>query len=294
MRVVNMIVLMFLLTQVLGIYVGSVLIENAKIVPEFKEFNVSPTQEPDNPLNALFFLGYVLVGAGMVLLLAKYYKGMLLFQLIEACVIFGSSSIVFYALIYQFFHTGILMTMLYSALLALALVLAKNYLGGFKNVAAVVSSAGVGAIFGFSFGFIPALLTCLLISAYDYVAVFKTRHMVTLAKELSTRQLSFTVTAKKVPARREKETDVQYVARAQKEGERLDLGTGDLAVPLMLAVSAYGLGGALPSLAVAAGSTIALAIMLKFVYEKKVFLPAMPPICLGGVLGLLIFKLAGF
>ena len=120
--------------------------------------------------------------------------------------------------------------------------------------------------------------------------------MVEMARELSTRQLSFAVTAKEVPARKQDEKIEVYVERANKEGDRLDLGTGDLSVPAMLSVSAYTLGpnGLIYSFAVAIGSTLALYALLKFVSKERVFLPALPPICLGGMLGLLVVKLAGF
>ena len=86
------------------------------------------------------------------------------------------------------------------------------------------------------------------------------------------------------------------MARAQEHGERLDLGTGDLSVPAMMAVSAYSLGpsGLLYALAIAAGSTASIYFLLKFVSKERVFLPALPPICLGGLVALLAVKLAGF
>jgi len=183
-----------------------------------------------------------------------------------------------------------------GTVLGILLAAAKFIWQSVKNTAAIISSAGVGAIFGFSLGFLPATIFVILLSIYDYVAVFKTRHMVEMARELSTRQLSFAVTAKNVPARKPKESVEVYVERANQEGERLDLGTGDLSVPAMMSVSAYTLGpnGLIYSLAVAAGSTIALYALLKFVSKEKVFLPALPPICLGGMLALLLVKLAGF
>ena len=81
-----------------------------------------------------------------------------------------------------------------------------------------------------------------------------------------------------------------------REGERLDLGTGDLSVPGMMAVSALTLGpnGPIYAAAIAIGSTISIYILLQFVAKQRVFLPALPPICFGGMLSLLIVKLAGF
>jgi len=296
MKTYLQVALFFALTQIIGIYAGVVLLQGAIANEELLELSVAPMSNSNDPLNALFFLGYILLGAVMVVLAARYYKGMIMFQLLESMVIFSASSIVFFAFALFPLNMGIVEALAFGGVFGLALAAAKFIWVEAKNAAAIISSAGVGAIFGFSLGFLPAVLFTILLSIYDYIAVFKTRHMVEMARELSTRQLSFAVTAKEVPARMQNEKVEVYVERANREGDRLDLGTGDLSVPAMVAVSAYTLGpnGLIYSFAVAAGSTIALYALLKFVSKERVFLPALPPICLGGMLGLLVVKLAGF
>ncbi|MFA4983662.1 MAG: presenilin family intramembrane aspartyl protease, partial [Candidatus Micrarchaeia archaeon] len=232
-------------------------------------------------------------GAVMVILVARHYKGMMLFRLLETMVIISASAIVFFAIGLQLFSLGFVDAFLLGGAAGLLLGAAKFFWSDVKNAAAIISSAGVGALFGFSLGFLPTAIFILLLSLYDYIAVFKTRHMIEMARELSTRQLSFAVTAKSLPSKKPKENQTAYVERANKEGERLDLGTGDLSVPVMISVSAYTLGpnGLLYSLAAAAGSTLALFFLLKFVSKQRVFLPALPPICLGGMVALLAAKL---
>ena len=287
--------LFFALTQIIGIYAGVSLINAAMENPDIQELSVAPMPDANDPANALFFLLYILFGAAMVILVARRYKGMLLFMLLEALVVFSASSIVFFAIALSL-GTDFLEALALGGAFGIALAAAKFVWREAKNTAAIISSAGVAAIFGFSLGFLPAAAFTILLSIYDYIAVFKTRHMVEMARELSTRQLSFAVTAKNVPARKPKESAEAYDDRANRECERLDLCTGDLAVPGMLSVSAYTLGpnGLIYSLAIAAGSTAALCLLLRFVSERRVFLPALPPICLGGMLALLLVKLAGF
>ena len=296
MKTYLQVALFFALTQIIGIYAGVVLIQGAIANEDLLALSVAPMPTANDPMNALFFLVYILFGAVMIILVARYYKGMIMFQLLESLVIFSASSIVFFAFALFPLNMGLEEALLFGGILGLALAAAKFVWVQAKNAAAIISSAGVGAIFGFSLGFLPAVLFTILLSIYDYIAVFKTRHMVEMARELSTRQLSFAVTAKEVPARKQDEKIEVYVERANKEGDRLDLGTGDLSVPAMVAVSAYTLGpnGLIYSFAVAAGSTIALYMLLKFVSKERVFLPALPPICLGGMLGLLLVKLLGF
>ena len=293
------IALFFALTQLLGIYAGIVLINGAAANEELRQLSVAPKEfipDANSPLNALVFLAYILAGAAMIVLVARFYRGNMFYRLLEFMVVSMASSIVFFAIAFSVLNLGLAEALGAGMAAGLLLAAAKFVYSDAKNFAAIISSSGVGALFGFSLGFLPAALFTILLSIYDYVAVFKTKHMITMARELSTRQLSFAVTAKEVPARMPKEKTEAYVERAMKDGERLDLGTGDLSVPAMLSVSAYTLGpnGLIYALAVAAGSTVSLYLLLKFVSKQKVFLPALPPICLGGVLALLAVKLAGF
>ncbi|MBM3229765.1 hypothetical protein FJZ26_05005 [Candidatus Parvarchaeota archaeon] len=302
LSVIDKILIMFIATQLLGVYVGSQLVENAKIIPEFKEFSVSPVKgNPDSILNSVIMIGYILAGAGIMLLVIKYYKGAMLFNLIEFAVIFSASNIVFFVLLFKAWQAGAGQALSADLLILFTLGISFGFAAlkflrpKTKNLAAVVSSAGVGAIFGFSIGFYPTLLLILLLSAYDYLAVFKTKHMVTMARELDVRQMSFAVSAREVKKVMQERMvgKKKIVEEVEQEGARLDLGTGDLSIPAMLSVSAYAFGGAAVALASVIGSSIAIYVLLKFVSERRVFLPALPPICLGGVAAILVARFAG-
>jgi len=287
--------LFFALTQVLGIFTGVVLIQAAAANEELRELSVAP-MAPNDPMNAVVFLVYILFGAAMVILAAKLFKGRTFFRLLELVVITSSSSVVFFAIAMALGGLDVVTALLVGGIFGVALAAVKFFWDDMKNAAAIISSAGVAALFGFSLGFLPTTLFIILLSIYDYIAVFKTKHMIEMARELSTRQLSFAVTAKQLPDRKPNEKREVYVDRAMREGERLDLGTGDLSVPAMISVSAYSLGpnGLIYALAIATGSTISIYLLLKFVAKQRVFLPALPPICLGGMLAFLLVKLAGF
>ncbi len=295
MKPYTQVALFFAITQIIGIYSGMVLVTGAAESEEIQAFSIAPMPEND-PLNAVCFIGYILFGAVMIILVARFYKGVVLFKLLELVVIVSASTIVFFTIGISLLSLGFVKSILFGAAAGIAVGAAKFFTARAKNTAAIISSAGVGALFGFSLGFLPTVLFVILLSIYDYIAVFKTKHMIEMARELSTRQLSFAVTAKSLPKRKPKEKREQYVDRAMQEGERLDLGTGDLSVPVMISVSAFSLGasGLVYSLAVAAGSTLAIYMLLRFVSKQKVFLPALPPICLGGMLALLLVLVAGF
>ena len=89
--------LFFAITQLLGIYAGVVLINGAATNPDIQSLSVAPIPEQNDPLNAVFFIVYILAGAVMIILAARFFKGMLFFQLLEFMVVSSASSIVFFA-----------------------------------------------------------------------------------------------------------------------------------------------------------------------------------------------------
>jgi len=268
---------MFIIAQAIGLFVGI----QMSASPEFSEFNVSPTQQPGDIMNSLIFIGYVILGAVIVVLMLRFYKGLLVFKFMEGLIIFVSSNIVFTVILYA---VGFPLFIELGFFLSMALVGAKYLYPQVKNLTAIIASAGVGAVFGFSLDMLPALVLIVGLSIYDFVSVFWTKHMVYMAKELSKKDLSFSITAK----------ERRYVKELGKEEEsRLELGTGDMAIPLMLAVSAYKMSatlGLLYSIAVVIGSTVGLVFVLVYVTKRRVFLPALPPLTFFAISALAIAR----
>jgi presenilin-like A22 family membrane protease len=319
------IVVMFAITQLLAVPAGIFLLQGAQISPEVAQLSVSPTGQADDPLNAVFFVAYVLGGAVAILLTIKFYKGALLFRLLEFSVVSGSVAILLFAYLNGLTGMPFAPALLLSTMAGFMFGLAKFFIARLKNTAAILSSAGVGALFGFSMGFWPAMAFILALSLYDYIAVFRTRHMLAMAQALGTRSLSFTITAEsgqsenttqaiRAPTASLTPSTVSSTSGAAPSRsfslhprpsypashssshaiDRLDLGSGDLAIPAMLAVSTYTIAGLPGAIAVMIGTIVSIAVLLKFVVEKRVALPALPPICLGGLVALLIVKLLGF
>ncbi|MEW6328969.1 MAG: presenilin family intramembrane aspartyl protease [Candidatus Micrarchaeota archaeon] len=291
MKQVAMIFLMFLLAQLLGLYVGAMLITLSSVMPEISQLNVAPGGESGDVSNSLFFLLYILAGAAVILIVLKLYKGLILFKLMETMIILVASFIVFFAV---FIALGVPNYEELSLVFALGLAVMKFIFPRIRNATAVIASAGVGAIFGFSLDIIPAILFVFGLCLYDFLSVFWTRHMITMARELGKRELSFSVSAsgKSYKAYRAPPSRLKTMPKEEKI-TTLELGTGDMAVPLMLAVSAYKVGGLVSSFSVVIGSSLALAYVLYYVYKNRVFLPALPPLAFGGLLVLAVVKLVG-
>ncbi len=199
---------LFLITQMLGLYTGYSLIsfevEREGIVND----------NPDDPINSIGLFIYILVFTGILLLILKFYKGDLLFIAMESILVFLTSLIVFGFLIPEKY--GLIALILPIALVLSRLIFRKNLL--LRNLASVLAAAGAGALIGYNFGIIPVSLFLVILSGYDIIAVFYTKHMVTLAKGITKKNLAFTFA---LPT----------------QNHQFELGTGDMVIPLVFGVS---------------------------------------------------------
>ncbi len=277
MRLVFTIIAFFILAQLLGMFTGIVIINDMPQNPYVSSLVV--TGDSNNLFNAVFFIIYVLFGAVLMILLIRIFKlQMKLFRLMEFMLISVSSSIVFYS--FFRFVFGYDMSMSLGMILGLVFAGMKILLPMLKNAAAVLATAGVGVIFGVSLGLYPTVLFLILLSIYDYLSVFMTKHMVELANFVVQKDLAFTVTAKGPPA------------RLGEPEKRIDLGTGDMIAPIMLEVSAMAYNpAAVPFVFV--GAVVSMSAFLLLVSKRKVVLPALPPVVAGMLVALLIGFLIG-
>ncbi len=255
-KVLPKLVLIFVLAQVIGLAVGANLI--SEIASGEMEQPVIFSDNPDDPVNAIFLIGGILFFTVVLLVFMTFFKGPGLFRLFEIFVVFTASIIVFAT----FFPEAIAFVFAVE-LIALRLLLPKSVF--IRNIAAVISVAGVGALIGVSLGVIPVLVFLILLSVYDFIAVFKTKHMVKLAKGISGKNLAFTLA---IPT----------------EEHQFELGTGDLVLPLVFAVSVMKASTAphpfylVPAAMVLVASIIGLLFTINWVGKHiGKALPALPP-----------------
>ena len=268
---------MFILAQILGVFVGSMIIKDLTANPYVSGLVV--TTDANDLGNAAFFIGYILFGAVFMIILIRYFKSLgIIFQLMEFVLISTSSSIVFYAFLRLFLSYA--ESTIIAIIIALAFSGSRLFFPQMKNAAAIFATAGVGTIFGISMGILPLLIFLILLSVYDFLSVFATKHMVEMAEFIVKKDMAFTVTARAPPTK-----------PGEKE-QRIDLGTGDMIAPIMMEVSALTFSP-MASLCVFIGAVVSMGLFLTLVFRKKMVLPALPPIVLGMIVGLLAGFLLG-
>lgn len=247
---------------------------------------------------AFIYLVYILVATAALLLLIRFYKGPGVFKLMEAVVILMATGYVLFSVLSTALPSVNPNDLLIFAAVATGiLIIAKNVRPSLRNFLAVSSSIGVGILIG-SNGFYLAYFLMLLITVYDYVAVFITKHMLTMAKEISSKNLAFLIGSTDYEAFPKKYLSKKDIAEYKKMGKPTDpfvkglvkngifpvvsqvqLGTGDLALPLMLSVSAYiSFLSYSAAVMIATGATFGMVFTMYLLKRYKVALPAIPPL----------------
>ena len=153
------------------------------------------------------------------------------------------------------------------------------------NVLMVLGLAGAASFFGL--GFTPAVVVALLMifSVYDFVAVYKTKHMILMAKEMIDQKviLGFIIP-------KESKHFKEKLHKVKQGGNFMILGGGDVVFPSLLAVSVVPFGffrALLIVLFSLVGSffTYYLFTSQKAKNGKPEPIPALPPVALCAIIG---------
>lgn len=240
----------FIITQSIGIFIAST----------FISFNVKAqlfTEDVNDPINAIYLFFMILLMTGIILLILKFKKTNNFLWIVEALAVLSTSIIVFSA----FFPRDDLIVLLLTGIIFLIRYLKKENIL-IKNIVSIIAISGAGAMVGISIGVVPVILFVIILAIYDLIAVFKTKHMVTLGKAVTKSNFAFTVT---MPTKKHK----------------FELGNGDLVIPLVTATSIIASGwfnnNYFVSALVLIASFIGLVFSIHIVSTKKIALPALPP-----------------
>jgi len=203
----------------------------------------------------------VIIATILALILLKY-QAMRLWKAWFFLSVFFTLMIAFNAFISSFF----------SLILALALAFLKTFKNNFyiHNFTELFIYGGLAAIFVPVMGIAAMIIVLVVISVYDFIAVFKTKHMIKMAKFQTKIKLFAGL----------------YVPYGKKAAI---LGGGDLGFPLLFSGVVFRSYGWI-SLIIVLTSALALSYLL-FKSEKNKYYPAMPYLTIGCLIGYGIIRL---
>ncbi len=290
-----MVVLMFVLAQLVGIMVIKEYVnieetartgETVKNEEVYTRVGVEPPSVGNESLSFLFIILSVLLGTVLILLIIKFKKGFLWKVWYLFAVFFGLSTalnpFIFQGL--NFFAESIryLVLLVVSGILSAWKVFKPNVI--VHNVTEVFIYGGIAALLVPISNVVSAVLMLVAISIYDAYAVWKSKHMIKMAKFQNTTKVFAGLS---VPYGKRMEMKVPSPKEKSGNGTAI-LGGGDIAFPLIFSgVIMKTTGSLIPPLVITVTTTIALAFLL-LRGEKDKFYPAMPFLTIGCFAGLLV------
>ncbi len=178
------------------------------------------TDNPDDIINAVAIIVEILFITGLMLVLRKLFKKRGYLHIFEFLALLIGMIIVF-----DIFLPYISALFISFLVLYIRHILKENpnyqkTLLWYNNVLLGLAIAGAGAIIGLSLGLIPVIVFLILLSIYDFIAVFYTKHMVTLAKMFIKQKLALTFA---IPSKK----------------RTFQLGGGDIVIPLTVSASFF-------------------------------------------------------
>ncbi|WP_226482905.1 presenilin family intramembrane aspartyl protease PSH [Natrinema amylolyticum] len=164
----------------LGVQLGAL-----ALVDPFTESGRQAVENPEDPTNSILYVGVMLVATGLMLAAFKYD----LDRLIRLLLIGVSVMISWYvfaelvpSIVGPFVSEGVASGLAIAASLAVGGALLWYPEWYVIDGAGVVMGAGAAALFGISFGLLPALLLLSVLAIYDAISVYGTEHMLDLAE----------------------------------------------------------------------------------------------------------------
>lgn len=278
----------FLLAQFIGIGIVYQYIDPIKSAEtgktEFKELPIGERPPIEETISFIPIILAVLIGTGLLLLVIK-------FKLNALWRIWFLLAVVI-ALLVAFTP---FVNLWVAATLALILGFWKIFRPNFwvQNLTELFVYGGLAAIFVPIFNLFSVIILLILISVYDAYAVWKSKHMITLAKSQARAKIFAGLL---IPYQISKKVRGKTIKKKGKkvlrEVRTAILGGGDIGFPLIFAGVVMKEWGLWPSLMIPFFATLGLAFLFWKSQEKKYY-PAMPFLSAGCFIGLGIVWLIG-
>jgi len=285
-KVTFLILIIFLLTQFMGIFILYNYIDHSQGVSEgktvFKDLPFGERPQLKEQTSYLPIILALLIGTGILFLLIKY-QFFLLWKLWYLMAVILSLTI----------SLGIFIQPLYAFFLSLFFGLWKVFRPNvlIHNFTEIFVYGGLAAIFVPVFNLWSINILLLLISVYDMYAVWKSKHMVFLAKSQAKANIFAGLL---IPySKHHLSLKMDKSNRKKEKGRTALLGGGDIGFPLIFTGVVLHSFGVWQSLIIPIFSGAALFLLL-IKGNKDKFYPAMPFITLGCWLGLAVIWLISY
>lgn len=303
----------------LALYLGAQFVGLALADP-FRSAGLSSNSSPQSPTAPLLIIGVIVIAPLFILFFARRRGGVAALRHLILLGIAGSLYFTLYAT-FSLFPPGLLLLPPTGAelVLDLPLVFAAIVSSGLYfallaepqwyivDLAGFLAAGSLIAILGISFGILPAFILLFALMVYDAIAVYRTKHMVSLADVVVDMKLPILMVMPDSAGYDYTRAPSLAEQRGQPTEERaaLFMGLGDVVIPGTLIVSAFvwlptaphllGVGANLwAAMGALVGSLVGYAILMRLVLRGNPQ-AGLPLLCGGALIGysltyLLVFR----
>lgn len=255
-------------------FVANILLALVFAAP-FKAADVKAFEDPDDVGNSAWYIVLILAFTFLILYIAKKGKKWLIRWIILAAV--GATvTYVVYPVLSQTLGYDLQLS-IWAGIVAGALCILALYKHPEWYVIDAVGllvASGSAALFGISLGVLPTIALLGGLAIYDAIAVYRTRHMLSLADTVIELRLPVLLVIPKVAGYRFRDDAAKFKQASEsnkEEREAMFMGLGDLVIPSILVVSALQFGadgwGILPSLGAAIGILVGFGVLMGYVLK---------------------------
>lgn len=309
-RITLMLVVFFLAAQYVGLFITQQYVtveQTTDITTGRTSYNV--TNVTDLPMGVeradvsedyswLYIMVAIFVGTALILLLARFKQK-------KVWKFWYFISLVFIMTFALYPFLGTLPSILLSVILATFKTYKQNFI--IHNITEIFLYGGLAALLVPIMNIFSAFVLLVIIAIYDAIAVWKSKHMVTLAEFQSDSDvfaglfIPYSAKHKKKPhrksvpkrvstAKRSSSTATSRIRRQSDSMERAILGGGDIAFPLIFAGAVMKTSGFTGAAIIPPFAAVGLFILL-YKSKKGMFYPAMPFISAGCIAGYVVLAL---
>jgi len=274
----------------LALFIGAQIVALALALP-FKTAGLATTSNPNSAANPLYLIAVVVAAPLAILWVARRSGGIATLRVVILLGIAASLNITLYATLSLFTPPAVYLTppaanqvldlalpIASSAAVALFLALLMNPQWYVVDLAGFIAGGSLIALLGISFGILPAFILLIALAVYDAIAVYRTKHMISLADVVVEMKLPILMVMPEAPAY---DYTKKTSFRAERnipaeEREAMFMGLGDVVFPGVLIVSAFvslpalgvlpGLGGNfLVAMGTLAGALVGYGFLMRLV-----------------------------
>ncbi|MFB0501334.1 MAG: presenilin family intramembrane aspartyl protease PSH, partial [Candidatus Bathyarchaeia archaeon] len=261
------------------------------VVGPFEAADMGAFENPNDPMNLVFFFFIMLLFTAAILLIAKFWKK----RVIQGIILWATGFTAFYVFypllsfavpeVWSFFLSA-------TAAAVLVITLLKYPEWHVIDTCGIIIGAGAIALLGISLSIFLVIVLLIGLAIYDAMSVYKTKHMIDLADTVLDLKLPVLLVVPKI-RKYSLVKETKSLKEKLKHGEKRDaffMGLGDVVMPGVLVASAFHnitSNGLIVALSVMLGTLLGFTVLMAVVIRGKPQ-AGLPFLCSGAILGYIV------